>query len=81
MKYTKAQRHKIYVRALKSLPGQCFLCSALSTTEYLADLNDFKEVLKQEPKLWFNDRFWFDIDEVGMKKRAAILRKAIKATE
>lgn len=86
MKYTKAQRHRIYVNALERLPEEHWLCWALSKNDHLADLSDFPEVLKQKPKRYYLNLadgtiYWFPLNEVGMKKRTAILRKAIKATE
>lgn len=84
MRYTKKQRHRIYVRALKKLQKERYLCWVLSSSENLANLNDFPEVLKCKPIKLHTDRlggYWFPLNAGGMKKRAAILRKAIKATE
>lgn len=85
MKYTKAQRHRIYKNALGIIPIKHWLCWALSEGNGLADIEDFPEVLAQKPKRFYFNLdgvvYWFSCDKRGINKRLAILRKAIQLTK
>lgn len=89
MKYTKAQRHKIYKKGLKKMTGRLsggvwFICNALGSKHRMADLKDFPEVYEQRPsRFYINGDVpqWFIGGDSGLEIRKAILRKAIQQTK
>lgn len=89
MKLTLSQRHKYYKEALGMLEdynshGVCYLlCLAYGNASYNFQgrvLNYFPEFKAKKPTNVSKDKFWWNWDDKGNKKRLAALRACIRET-